>query len=141
MAGEAAAARAARVVYGALLASLVTGGGVLVAVREAGVMVTNIDRAAVAVLRGIALALVVIGAVIVRLTRARIQPPRSGEAQETWWVGEGRRAFVLWSVTEGVGLAGAVFYLLTGDLLSLIVPFVWAMLNMTLTAPSRLTGN
>lgn len=130
-------AQAARIVHLGLTAgTIVIAGGLAVLRQRAGP--TPLPDVAETVLRAIVLALVVGATLGIRLLRGALgAPPRAGDP-DAWWAANQGRAVALWSLAEGVGVAGSALFFVGGDPFVLAVALAWALAMLLWYAPGRL---
>jgi hypothetical protein len=133
--------RVARVLYAALVTSLLVVTLVLLVLGLRPEALEPATEGLRLVLRGAVLAVLVAGALTVRVVRSGLKPRRIGSDPDEWWAANGERAVVVWGLAEGIGIFGAVVYVVSGDLLVLLAPFVLAFILLLTSGPQRLTGN
>jgi hypothetical protein len=80
--------------------------------------------------------LLIVVTVINKLS-ARIERCGRNEDHDGWWAAHSGRVLVLWALTEGAAVCGAVFWYLTGDLVVLFVLTGLALLFLLRLGPSR----
>jgi hypothetical protein len=90
------------------------------------------------VLRIVAVLLLFATVVVMRLVRSRIEPIRSRDDQEAWWLATLPKAIVVWATADGAATAGAVFWLLTGDYMILAVVTGVALALLVMHRPAVL---
>jgi hypothetical protein len=94
----------------------------------------------VAALRIATVGVILVTVLVLRLVRSRIEPPpRSGE-RDAWWQASLPRALAVWALAEGMGIVGAVFFLLSGDMVVLAVLAAVSLALLVLNRPSVLLG-
>ncbi|HLB35185.1 MAG TPA: hypothetical protein VJL31_01300 [Gemmatimonadales bacterium] len=107
----------ARVLHAALTLSAMLILGVLVVLSRlsppAAPQLTTVLRAAAG-------AEILTMAVLMKLVTAQVEPLRTGEDPDAWWMAQAPRAIVLWALAEATAAIGGVFWFLTRDLLLLI---------------------
>ena len=91
----------------------------------------------VPIFRLVALGVLVAGYLVMRVLRAGIPALGSGDSS-AWWTEHGRRALMLWVVAEGIAVAGAVLWLVTGDALLLVGVSGVAFALVLMNRPGRL---
>ena len=135
------AALTARVIYGALFAGTLVATIVLVAVRS------NMDSGMPALgptartlLRALVLTVAAGGTIGLRVIRGALPPAPASGAADAWWQANLGRAVTLWAFPDGVGIAGAVAFFLSGDVLVLALAAGWALAMFVTYAPHRLGG-
>jgi len=69
--------------------------------------------------------------------RQQCAPLGSGGSFDQWWSTEGAKALASWALLEGTAIVGAVFHMLTGNFLPLIVTGA-CLLLLALFGPDRL---
>jgi hypothetical protein len=90
------------------------------------------------VLRIVAVLLLFASVVVMRLARSRIEPIRSRDDREAWWLASLPKAIVVWALADGTATAGAVFWLLTGDYVILAVVTGVALALLVMHRPAVL---
>lgn len=136
--GEPSGARTARILHTAIVVAAVSAILVLVAVRGSGVVAPDLPPHDRNLPRALVLTVLATATFVLRRVYASL-PPFAGPPEQWWSVSLGR-AVVLWALADGLGLLGAVGYLLTGDLLVLALAVVWAGAMFVRYAPGRLTN-
>jgi hypothetical protein len=134
-----AAARATRILHGALVVGLVLVGGtfyVLLRVLQGPLGgAPNIG----VVLAGLAVGLLVVASTVLR---RRVPERRFDQSQDEYWASvESRGAsIVLWAVVDGAGLIGWVGYVLTGGAAPAAAAVLSIVTLIFFLRPSRLEG-
>jgi hypothetical protein len=132
----------ARVVHGALFAGTVLALVVLATLRTAtAVPPLTLPEGAAMVVRALVLTLAAAGTIGLRVLRRTLPPAPAPHAVEDWWAANLGRAVALWAFPDGVGVAGAVVYYLTGDGLVFALAAGWALAMFVVYAPGKLTDN
>jgi hypothetical protein len=85
----------------------------------------------------VAIALLAGATVVLRLVRATL-PPR-GSDLDAWWAVNVGKAVALWALMDEAAIMGAVAFLLSGDVLVLVLAVGWAVAMFMRHAPGRLT--
>lgn len=89
-------------------------------------------------LRVIGLALLVAGFIGVGMLSGGILPCRADDDEMKWWRANSVRAVTTWAAAEGIAVLGAVFWLLTGDMV-LYAGFVGGgLVLLMLNRPGRM---
>jgi hypothetical protein len=91
-------------------------------------------------IRGLVLTLAAVGTVGLRIVRRAFPPPPPAGTADAWWRANLGRAVTLWAFPDGVGIAGAVAYFLSGDALTFALAVGWALAMFVMYAPGRLTA-
>lgn len=133
-----APARTGRILFAATVVSALSVTGVLGALRAnvAGTL-TSPPSLPPAILRGVAIALLAGATVVLRLVRATLPP--GGRDLDAWWKGNVGKAVAIWALMDGAAIMGAVAFLLSGDVLVLVLAVGWAVAMFMRHAPGRLT--
>lgn len=133
-------ATTARVLHAALFAGTAVAVVTLATLRStAEIPPLALSEGAVTLIRALVLTLAAAGTVGLRIVRHALPPvPRAGDA-DGWWRANLGRAVTLWAFPDGVGLAGAVAYFLSGDALTFALAVGWALAMFVVYAPGRLT--
>lgn len=87
------------------------------------------------ILRIVAVVQLMVAAVVTARLRGRIVRRRRDEQPDVWWFGNLGRVVAVWSLAEGAGMTGAVFWYLTGDLPLLVGVTGVAMLLLLRMGP------
>jgi hypothetical protein len=74
-----------------------------------------------------------------RVLRAALPPPGSADDADGWWAAHVARVILVWGVADGLALAGAVLWFLTGDFVTLIIAGGAGLFLLAVTHPGRLT--
>ena len=84
------------------------------------------------VFRIVAVLLLFLTVVLMRLVKGQIEPIRSSDERDAWWGANLPKAIVVWALADGAAMAGAVFWLLTGDwvILAVVTGVALALLVM-----------
>lgn len=90
------------------------------------------------ILRLIAFANVVGVVLLVRVFRTQLGPLQAVESEDAWWRVFAMPVLFIWALAEGASVLGAVFWLLTGDLLILIGVSAVSMMVLVVNRPTRL---
>lgn len=91
-----------------------------------------------AVFRIVAVLLLFVTVVVMRLVRGQIEPIRSRDDRDAWWQATLPKAIVVWALADGAAMAGAVFWLLTGDYVILAVVTGVALALLVMQRPAVL---
>jgi hypothetical protein len=131
----------ARVLHAALFAGTAVALVTLATLRStADAPPTMPGEGAATLLRALVLTLAAGGTIGLRVVRQALPPaPRAGGTDD-WWHANLGRAVALWAFPDGVGIAGAVAYFLTGDGLVFALAAGWALAMFVMYAPGRLTA-
>jgi hypothetical protein len=135
------AARTARILHGALFAGTVVALVVLASLRTAAaVPPVSLPEGGVVLIRALVLTLAAGGTLGLRVVRRTLPDPPAPRALDEWWTANLGKAMTLWVFPDGVGVAGAVAYFLSGDGLVFALAAGWALAMFVVYAPGRLTG-
>jgi hypothetical protein len=134
-------ATTARVLHAALFAGTAVAVMTLATLRStARIPPLALSESAVALIRALVLTLAAGGTVGLRIVRQRLPPAPGSGAADGWWRANLGRAVTLWAFPDGVGLAGAVAYFVSGDALTFALAVGWALAMFVVYAPGRLTS-
>jgi hypothetical protein len=131
------AAANARVLHAVLTGSTAVTGALLAALRGA-VPIGPLSDTVGTVLRAVILALVLGATVGLRVLKGTMPAPAGEKEVNAWWRAHQGRAVALWALAEGVGVAGAALYFVSGDPILLAVPMAWAIGMLLWYSPGRL---
>ena len=67
------------------------------------------------VFRVAAVGVLLLSVIAMRIVRGSMDPVGQGDDRDGWWRANFPRAIVVWALAEGSALAGAVFWVVTGD--------------------------
>ena len=67
------------------------------------------------VFRVAAVGVLLLSMIAMRVVRGSMNPVGRGDDRDAWWRANFPRAIVVWALAEGSALAGAVFWVVTGD--------------------------
>ena len=67
------------------------------------------------VFRVVAVGVLLLSMIAMRVVRGSMNPVGRGDDRDAWWRANFPRAIVVWALAEGSALAGAVFWVVTGD--------------------------
>ena len=90
------------------------------------------------VLRLIALANVVGVMVLARIFRSQLGQVDAADSEDAWWRANSIPALVVWALAEGAAFLGAVFWLLTGDMLILVGVSAVSLMVLVANRPAAL---
>jgi hypothetical protein len=113
-ASPAALPRTGRIIHGVILAGVLIVLGAALFLRAVAAPALP-EPAGLWRLIGIGLAAGVTGAA--RVLRRRVRPREPAAHELAWWQAHMTPAVILWGLCEGLGLAGAAFWYLSGDAL------------------------
>lgn len=130
----------ARLVHAAVAAATVVVLAVFAILRRTAPAGVVIPGESSLPMRAIVLTLAAGGTIGLRLVRAALPPVPSGTDPNAWWRVNLGRAIALWALPDGIGVAGAVLYYLSGDALLLALAGGWAVTMFFVYSPGRLTG-
>jgi len=72
--------------------------------------------------------------------RSRVAPLQSGQSEDDWWGANLTIGIMIWTLLEGPSLFAAVMYLISGNVLTLVVTAVGVAL-LVFTAPGRMVDS
>ena len=121
---------------------MVTGVGLMVVVFQFLRQVIDQEpyQDLVLVFRIVALAELVIAVILIRMVRRRMEPFALGGDEVAWWRAHMAQAIIVWALAEGAVLLGAIFWLLTGDLVLLAGVAAVALALLVMNHPRALMG-
>jgi len=90
------------------------------------------------VLRLIALANVVGVMVLARIFRSQLGRLETADNEDAWWRANSIPVLVVWALAEGAAFLGAVFWLLTGDMLILVGVSAVSLMVLVANRPAAL---
>jgi hypothetical protein len=125
----------ARVLHGAFVAGVLMILATLAVVR--GIAPLEFSEPLPQILRYAGFAQLLIVVTVINKLSARIERCGRDEDQDGWWAAHSGRVLVLWALTEGAAVSGAVFWYLTGDLVVLFVVTGLALLFLLRLGPLR----
>lgn len=131
--------RVARILHLALVGGVVAAFVALALVRD----LTDMTSATLplALVRAAAFVCTGVAVTVHRVLWAILPAGRSGEDPDAWWVAHGGRALALWVTADGLAIAGAAFWFLTGDYVTLALAGGAGLLLLTFASPDRLAGS
>lgn len=133
--------RTARVVHGALFAGTAVAIVTLATLRSTTAAPPVVSsEGAVMLMRALVLTLAAGGTVGLRVVRQALPPALAAAGADEWWRTNLGRVVALWAFPDGVGVAGAVAYFVSGDGLVFALAAGWAVAMFVLYAPGRLTA-
>ena len=94
----------------------------------------------VTVLRIATVGVILVTVLVLRLVRSGIEAPPRGDDRAAWWQVALPRALAVWALAEGMGIVGAVFFLLSGDMAVLSVLVAVSLALLVLNRPVVLLG-
>ncbi len=130
--------RAARIVHTLLVFAVALMVLVIAGLRPAfgfesmGQLITVFRVAAVGVL--------LLSVIAMRIVRGGMDPVGRSDDHDGWWRVNFPRAIVVWALAEGSALAGAVFWVITGDFVILAVVTGVSLALLVLNRPATLMG-
>lgn len=92
------------------------------------------------VFRVVAVGVLLVSVFVMRAVRSSVEPVAPRGDRDAWWRANMARAMVVWAVAEGAALAGAMFWLLTGDFVILVVVTGVSLALLAANRPGALMG-
>ena len=92
------------------------------------------------VFRVVAVGVLLLSVIAMRIVRGSMDPVGHREDRDAWWRANFPRAIVVWALAEGSALAGAVFWVVTGDFAILAAVTGVSLALMAWNRPGVLMG-